>query len=331
MPDVDLVVEIPVDAEPVVTEKTETTVDVAPVTVDEPIANLKKQLADITASQERERVAGDTARAEALAAKQEAAKRIEEVTKVRTELTESNVSVLENAIAAAQAEADNYQREQQAAFEAGDFAKASDSGRKMAKAEARIGRLEEGKADFEARKTIPPVDAPTTRQTTADPFEAAISNATPRAQKWLRDHPTYVTDQVLNAEANLAHNKAIKAGFVIDSDAYFDFCEQDLGLKAAAKSNGAANGGQQSERRTQSMPAAPVSRETTPTGGATSPTLVKLTPGEQRAATDGSVVWNTSDPKVGAVKGQPVGLKEYARRKSSMTKEGRYDRNYTEQ
>ena len=326
MPDADLVVEVPVDAEPVIPGKAETSVEVATQTVDEPIADLKKQLADITAAQERERVGADAARAEALAAKQEAAKRIEEVTKVRTELTESNVSVLENAIAAAQAESDNYQREQQAAFEAGDFAKASDFGRKMAKAEARIGRLEEGKADVEARKTIPPVEAPVTRQTQADPFEAAIANATPRAQKWLRDHPTYVTDQVLNAEANLAHNKAIKAGFVVDSDAYFDFCEQDLRLKAAPKSNGAANGGQQPERRTQSMPAAPVSRETTPIGGSMTSTQVVLTPGEQRAATDGTIVHNTNDPDGKFKRGEPIGLREMGRRKLALQKQGAYDR-----
>jgi hypothetical protein len=46
------------------------------------------------------------------------------------------------------------------------------------------------------------------------------------------------------------------------------------------------------------------------------------------AATDGTLVWNYDDPsgKAKFKKGEPIGIREMARRKSLMTKEGRYDR-----
>lgn len=315
MPDADLVVEVPIDAPPaVVTEKEPEPKQEAKLPPIEPVADLKKQFEELSARQADDRRAAETARADADKAAADAKAAREETAKLRTERDESNVSAVDNAIAAAKAEADGFQREQQTAFETGDFAKASEFGRKMANAEARVGRLEDGKADLQALKPEPRTEP--AKPTQADPFETAISGATPRAQKWLRGHPTFVTDPNLNRKANIAHLKAIDEGHVIDSDAYYDFCERELGLKEAPK--------QPETRRTASMPAAPVSRETTPSGGSLTPTQVTLSPGEQQRATDGTLVWNYNDPKLGAVKGQPIGIKEMARRKMSMQKEGRY-------
>lgn len=321
MPDADLVVEIPVEAEPVVEGKSETakTVEVNNTPANEPVEELKQQLATLTEQSKQKDAENARIRQEADAARQEAAKRTEELGKVRTDLTATELSAVDSAIQAAQSEAEGYARDQQVALEAGEWAKATDLGRKAARAEAKAVRLEEGKADLEARKAESPKTATTTQAKPADAFESAISNSTPRAQKWLRDHPTYVTDPALNRKANIAHLEALDAGHVLDSDAYFDFCEQKLGLKETPKTT---NG--KTEPRTRALPGAPVTRDTSPSGGQLSPTQVTLTPGEQARATDGTIVWNYSDPKIGAVKGQPVGLKEFARRKAAMIKEGRY-------
>ena len=66
--------------------------------------------------------------------------------------------------------------------------------------------------------------------------------------------------------------------------------------------------------------------------GGTAPagTEVRLTAGEARAATDGSVVWTYDDPKGKFKKNDPVGTQEYARRKLAMQKQGRYDRSFVE-
>lgn len=325
MPDADLVIEL--DApEPVVVEKEpapQPVVETKPAAVVPPVEDLKGQLAELTKTAERERGEKEAARAEAVRLAAEATQAKDALAKVHTDLAESNVSAVESAIAAAKAEADGYQRDQQAAFENGDYAKAADFGRKMAKAEAKIVRLEEGKDDLETLRAQPKKPEATPQPAAqADPFERVVASASPKAQTWLRAHPEFVKDEGKARKAQIAHLSAIDNGLTVDSDAYFDFCEQQLGLKAKPEP--------QPTTRTTSMPAAPVSRDATPSGGQTTPTQVSLTPGEQRNATDGTIVWNYNDPKVGAVKGQAIGLKEMARRKIALKAAGAYDRSYTD-
>ncbi len=74
------------------------------------------------------------------------------------------------------------------------------------------------------------------------------------------------------------------------------------------------------------MPAAPVSRETSPSGGQMTSTKVTLTPGEVANATDGTIVHNWNDPGGKFKKGDPIGIQEMARRKAKMTADGVYDR-----
>ncbi len=348
MPDADLVIDVPLDPVPGEQEEAAKT-EAAPEAVeappaapagDEPVENLKQQLEALkrASAEEIER-----AKAEAAAARAEAAKKEEEIARTRTELTDSNVSALEAAIAAAQAEADALAKEQEHAFSAGEFAKAAEIGRKLARAEAKVLRYEEGKADIEARKAetakAKPADTGTARPDPAkpaDPFEAMIANNTPRAQAWLRQHRDYVLDQAKAQQAVRAHWAALGEGHVVDSDAYFDFVERRLGLKEDKEketpSAAPAGSAKPAPERPRAAPAtAPVTRDATPSGGALSQTAVKLTPAEQARATDGTIVWNYTDEKIGAVKGKPIGLKEYARRKAIMESQGLYNRAYTDQ
>lgn len=308
MPDADLVVEVQTEVvPPPIEEKTKE----AELPKIEPIEDLRAQFDALKSSQEAEKQGREAAQAEAARERQRATAAEAERDKVKTDLSESNVSAVDSALAAAKAEADNYQREQQTAFETGDFKAASDAGRKMAKAEARISLLEEGKANLIERKT----EAPKREERQAAPPET-------KSQAWLRTHPQYaVPDTPLANKATAAHYAALAEGLSVDTDAYIDFCETQLGLKAKPAEKTTER---QPENRTRAMPGAPVSRDDTPTGGQASPTRVTLTPGEVRAANDGTVVWNHNDPKVGAVKGTPVGNVEYARRKIAMQKEGRY-------
>ena len=178
--------------------------------------------------------------------------------------------------------------------------------------------------------------APTERRpvTQESQFEHTISAASPRAQKWLREHPEYVTDQKLNQKANAAHLNAMAEGFIPDTDAYFDYCERALGMKTEdpkPSTNGAKPEAKPAQVRDKPMVSAPVSRSGVLLDGSLSPSQVVLSAGEQKAATDGTIVWNQDNPKTGAKKGDPIGLKEYARRKSSMTKDGLYDPSFTNQ
>lgn len=332
MPDTDLVIDVPVETPP---PEPQADVQVAvaqpapePAASDEPVAALKKQYEDLKKS--------DADTKAALAAKDaEARRHADEATRARQALAQANVAIVEsntaaidNAIAAAEAEAAAAARDQTAAYQAGNFEEAAAFGLKAARAVAKVERLSEGKADLDVRREQQRT-TPAQPQPPANDFESRISNAAPRAKEWLRAHPQYVTDERMSLRAAAADSLALAEGIQRETDAYFDFCERQLGLKSdPAPAQTAQPARQQS--RTGTMPAAPVSRDVSPTGGSTTGTQVKLTPGEQRAATDGTITWNVNDPKIGAVKGQPVGLKEYARRKLAMTAEGRYDRSFTE-
>ena len=59
---------------------------------------------------------------------------------------------------------------------------------------------------------------------------------------------------------------------------------------------------------------------------------MRLTQGEARAATDGTLVWNYDDtsPQKRFKKGDAIGHQEMARRKQALQKQGAYDKSYTE-
>lgn len=331
MPNDDLVVELADDAKPPEAKpeaKIEIQQEARPEPL-EPVEDLKQQLEALKAGQAAEKAAAEAARAEAARHAADAKEANERAQKANADLSESNVSAIDSAIAAARAQADGFEKEQQAAFEAGDFAKASKMGREMAKAEATIGRLEEGKANLEVRRTEAPKAErqPQRESVPADPFEAAISGTGDLTKRWLRDHREYVTDPLKSAEASVAHQKAIRAGFAVDTQGYLDYCEDALGLKEAPVEPRPAR----TERKASVMPGAPVSREGTPSGGQTSPTKVKLTAGEAQRATDGTLVHNFDDPNGKFKKGQVIGIQEMARRKLIMQAEGRYMSNSTDQ
>ncbi len=328
MAEQDLVIEVdaPAPVEAAVAEKpaelaSEKKPEAAAQAQPDPVADLKSQLDTLRAERTAETTRAQRAEAEAAAAKAEAAT-------ARSNVVDSNISAIDNGIAAATSEAEGYARDQEQAMASGKFADAAALGLKAARAIARAERLSEGKADLEARKAERASPQTATRPSQSDPFEKALEGATPRAQQWLRAHPTYVTDPSSSRKANIAHLKALDAGFVVDSDAYFDFCETELGLKAVPATNGAAK--PEPKRQAKAMPSAPVSRDTTPSGGSLSSTAVTLTPGEQARATDGTLVWNYNDPNGKFKKGEAIGLKEFARRKIALQQSGAYDRSYVE-
>ncbi len=59
---------------------------------------------------------------------------------------------------------------------------------------------------------------------------------------------------------------------------------------------------------------------------------VRLSKGEAAAATDGTLVWNYSDPSGKNLfkKGDPIGITEMARRKKAMSEQGLYDKTWVQ-
>lgn len=303
-----------------------------------PAQDLKAQFEEIKRQADASRERADAAERRASDAQRDAAA-------AQRRAADGDVAAIDAALAQAKAEADSAQAEMTAAAEAGDFKKLSEASRRMGRAEAAIGQLEDGKHHAEAARITTPRGAPN------DPVEAYIAQrrGEPEVQRWLRDHPEEARELATNPQGRRAQKitaadaDARGEGLRIGSPEYFQHVERYLGMGATTTTNGSgrrndgndngSNGSAQARR--QAPPAAPVNSGQASgrlNGGGTE---VRLSPGEVESATDGSVVWNVgaTDPKTGKPIdrndpriGQPIGTREFARRKLAMQKEGFYDR-----
>ncbi len=200
-----------------------------PIKVDEPVEDLRKQLQTLKEADAAKDAALATAQAEARQRAQEVENARRERDAALTGKVTSDASAIESAITAEKQAMASAKAAKIAAYQAGDFDKAADADELMATAAARLSRFEEAHEEIKSR-----IEKPVTQErkpAQADAFEQSISNVTPRAQAWLRAHPEFVTDTKLNNKAAAAHNMAKSEGHVVDSDAYYDFCERFLGLK----------------------------------------------------------------------------------------------------
>lgn len=258
---------------------------------------IKAQTEEYEANLERERQAKKEAEERAAKAEREAAE-------ARTRVASSEIETIEAAVAIAEKNKTEAQRAMKEAMERGDFDAFIRSQEEFNTAHYQVNKLNEGKRALESRTSAP---------SSADPVEGYIAQFTPRSQNYLRQNIEFVKDKAKNKRLVAAHYEAEAEGLVPDTDAYFEFL--DSRLKGGAASSAKVE--KESRPSAKSTPAAPVSRgNDISSGGSGGERKVKLTPNEARAATDGTIVWNT-----GPNKGKPIGVKEYARRKALMAEQ----------
>jgi hypothetical protein len=301
---------------------------------DDPIASLKGQLDEMRSHVS---TAQQTATS-AVATAQQAAARLQQterdLSETKSALGDSRLSTIIAGISAAEATLADAERDLEAAFDAGNGSEVAKAQRRVAEAVADLRELRQSKAEFEASPRREERREPQQPAQNADPVEAFIQSRTPPSQNWLRQHRDYVADPVKSKRLTAAHYKADAEGIVIDSPQYFDFIEQELGLKQAPAADKGKDGGERQQlQRRPAAPTAPVTPSGGGIGGSDGKLTVKLTRGEAAAATDGTLVWNYPDPtgKNRWKVGDPIGVQEMARRKAQGIKEGRYDRVFTDQ
>jgi hypothetical protein len=316
----------------------------------DPVEDLKAQFAEQKQQTEREKQARETAERLAREATAAAERATQEAAVARTEADTSQFDQVTAGIAAAQSEADSAADALQAAQEAGDWAKAKVLQRTLARAEAKLLRLDEAKSEIEAERARRAAEPETRRaepqqqrQVAPDPIEEFINRQSPLSRDWLKAHREFITDQRKNAKLVAAHNDAIAEGLVVESPEYFSHVETFVGLRQAEqrapqqqRQNGANGNGrataQAAPKRRPAVPVAPVNQASGGGSEGNGGTQVSLTPGEARTATDGTLIWNYDDKsgKNRFKKGDPIGLQEMARRKHQMQAQGLYDKSYVE-
>lgn len=238
----------------------------------------------------------------------------------RSSIYDSELSKLGAGINAAEAEATAAQEAWAQAMGAGDYGSAALAQRRMQRADLNLARLEDAKASLEYEaKRAPREPAPP-----ADLVEAFIQGRTPRTAAWLRQHTDHILDPAKQRAMERAHYSALGEGLDPDTDDYFAHVESKLGLRESEPAKVPP------KKRSVAPPSAPVN------GGAgqstaSGPIQVSLTRAEEVAATDGTHTWTYDDPGGKFKKGQPIGKKEFARRKYLQGKAGMHDRTYTDQ
>lgn len=242
-----------------------------------------------------ERIEAERRAKEEATARAEAAERSAEAARKQASIGE--LDIVTNAIATTEMKLATIKRQLQDAMQSGDFEATIKANEDLASATYDLRSLKDGKAAIESRKVEPVADE-------------RLRGYSRRSQQYLSTHPELLSDPRKHARMLAAHHDSIAEGIQVESDAYYAFIDERLGYAAKLEPKASAP-------KPVRPAGAPISRGQDASSGASS--VVKLTPGEARAATDGTITWSS-----GPNKGQPIGIKEYARRKVAMTAENRY-------
>ena len=166
-----------------------------------------------------------------IAAEQKLHQAARDVHNARSEVDETNLQLVVNAIDTVNRDMELLSQAHTLAMQSGDFDRATKIQREMSANEAKLLQLENGRRAMEEAPRPPEPQMPP-----ADPVEAFASQLSRRSADWVRQHPEFVTDQRLNAKMIAAHNLAVAEGIPTDTDEYFEAIEETLKVtRKAAK------------------------------------------------------------------------------------------------
>ncbi len=283
---------------------------------DDPISDLKGQFETLKGQlgQQTQRLVG---------AERELETTRQELASTKKEVATSQLDTVLSGIQAAEAEATAAEGEFIKAAEAGDFAAQARAQRKISGAEARIQRLKEAEGDLKDQTATKPAPRQEVRQQPSnDPIATFTQGMSAKSAAWIRSHPDCVTDPKKNARMLAAHNLAIADDIAVDSPEYFSRIEDGIAPPVKV---------QDVQKPVNIRPSAPVASGANAGGGMNGGgQSVTLSVREKNAAEDGSICWNHDDKGGKFKKGDPIGVQEFARRKAIMTREGHYNKNYTD-
>jgi hypothetical protein len=219
----------------------------------------------------------------------------------KNEVTDTNLSLINNAIGSTQQETAYLKAGYREALATGDYDRAAEIQQRMSDNAARLLQLENGKDALErqAKQVAPQYQQP------MDPVEALAAQLSPRSAAWVRANPQFATEPRLFQKMIAAHNLALADGLQPDTDDYFATVEETLRIRRPEPTyeDPMAQSATVTQKRA-APPAAPVSRGGNGTGS--NPNRVTLSAAEREMA-------------------QMMGMtnQEYAQNKLSLQKEGK--------
>ena len=168
------------------------------------------------------------------------------------------------------------------AMEIGDFDRAAEIQKTLAVNAHKMMELERGYQDLRNAPPPPPVQQAPPGEMTVDDI---IQKVTPRSAEWLRENKRHLPDSRSIRIMARAHEDAIDHGMVPESDQYFRFVENRLGINRKQEfydGDDAMSGAAKATKSRQSPPSAPVSRQ--PVDSQTRPGVIRLTAEQVEAA-----------------------------------------------
>lgn len=282
-----------VDEQP---EKAAKKAEKAEVTPDEGISELKKSL-------EREKQARIEAEKRAREAHSQAQK-------ANIDKNDSQYQLVVNAIETVKERAEALKTAYADSMAAGDYAKAAEIQNAMTVNATQLEKLKDGKKAMKKQMKDAEAQPITPVQPPVDIVEQLAANVTPRSAEWLRNSKDHLRNERDIRKMFRAHEDAIDDGIAPDTDEYFEFIENRLGMRSREEEkNNTENtdspfssAATQAPKKSVSPPPAPVSRGTSPR-----PNTMRLT-------------------KLEAETAAALGMtpEDYAKNKALLQEEGRY-------
>jgi len=273
-------------------EKSEKKAEKHEVSPEEGISELKKNL-------EREKRAR-------LEAEQRAQQAFQQAQKAKIDKTDSDYQLVVNAIETVKGRNEQLKNAYAEAMNIQDFARAAEIQAALSQNAQQLSELKKGKKamkeqrkDAQNEASAPPPQG--------DVVDQLASRVTPRSAEWLKQSREHLKGDREIRKMFRAHEDAIDDGIAPDTDEYFEFIEQRLGIRKNADESDARTAAESplsaaaAPKRTVQPPPAPVSR------GTSRPNVMRLTAAEAETA---SALGMTPE--------------EYAKNKSLLQKEGRY-------
>ncbi len=168
------------------------------------------------------------------------------------------------------------------AMEVGDYDKAADIQRTLAGNANKLVELERGYQDLRNTPPPPPVQQTSSNGPNVDDI---IQKVTPRSAEWLKENRKHLPDARSIRIMARAHEDAVDYGMIPESDQYFRFVEDRLGIgkkKDSYERDDAMSGASKATKNRQSPPSAPVTRQ--PVGESNRPGVIRLTAEQVEAA-----------------------------------------------
>lgn len=222
--------------------------------VKEPEKDVDKALKKLNKRLEEER----KARIEAEALARQAS---EQARMAQNEATDSNMHLVSGAIESVKRDQEILKANLRDAMAIGDFDKAAELQEQMTANITNLRQLERGYEEMRQQPRMQPQATPPGELT----VDRLIEQVTPRSAEWLKKNRDALPDARSIRVMARAHEDAIDYGIVPESDAYFQFVENRLGINSNRRSipevDSVMSDAATTKQRRSAPPSAPVSRQ----------------------------------------------------------------------